>query len=83
MLEETNNPFQPTEPAASSSGVSGTFIPVAIGLIGVVLGGIALFLSLSGSGKSDATQLALEEATSETRALELRLNDIEQKLTKL
>lgn len=83
MLEETNNPFQSTESVAPSSGGSGIFIPIAIGLVGVILGGIALFLSLSGAGKSDETESALKAAIDETRALELKLNDIEQKLAKL
>lgn len=82
MSEETDNPFQSEGSAASEPAGSGIFIPLAIGLVGVVLGGIALFLSLSGSGKSKETQSALKDAAEQTSSLELRLSEIEQKLAR-
>ncbi|WOO40826.1 LysM peptidoglycan-binding domain-containing protein [Rubellicoccus peritrichatus] len=83
MSDETDNPFQSEASSASPSTGSAIFIPIAIALLGVVLGGVALFLTMSGSGKSEATQSALEEATEQTTALELRLNGLEQQLAKL
>lgn len=83
MSEETDNPFQSETTTASSSAGSGIFIPVAIALVGVVLGGIALFLTMSGSGKSEATQSALQKAAEQTSALELHLSGVEQQLAKL
>ncbi len=72
-----------TAPDSSGSSGGNIFIPTAIGLVGILLGGIALYLAFSGSGKSTETQAALKSATEQTAALEDRLAGIEEQLAKL
>lgn len=68
---------------SSASGGGNIFIPTAIGLVGILLGGIALYLAFAGSGKSTETQAALKTAADQTAALESRLSDIEAQLAKV
>lgn len=81
-MEGDDNLGSFTAPEPSSSG-GNMFIPLAIALVGVLLGGIALYLAFAGSGQSTETKAALQSASEQTQALEARLAGIEEKLTKL
>lgn len=72
-----------TSVESSGSGGSGLFIPTAIALTGVLLGGIALYLAFAGSGKTGETQAALTAATEQTQALETRMATLEETIAKL
>jgi len=68
---------------SSRSSSSGIFIPIAIGLVGVILGGVALFIAFSGSGKTAEAQATLTATSEQTAAMEARLSAVEAGLAEL
>ncbi len=59
----------------------GFFLPIAIALVGVVLGAVAIYLAVSGSGemKDDITR-QLKEATNKVATYDQRLADLEERV---
>ncbi|MEM8550360.1 MAG: LysM peptidoglycan-binding domain-containing protein [Verrucomicrobiota bacterium] len=75
-----------TDPFLSSpeSGKAGlmTFLPIALALVGILLGGGALYLALSG-GKNAAMTQRLDESGNQVIKLEQRLAEMTAKVDKL
>lgn len=55
--------------------------PIMIALLGVLLGGAALYFSLTGSGDTNQAQTDLEAITAKAEGLETRIRDLEAKYT--
>ena len=59
----------------------GFFLPIAIALVGVVLGIIAIYLAVSGSGAmKDDLMLKLTEATDKVSQYETRISELEERV---
>ncbi len=68
------------EDTESSDASPFSFIPLAIGLAGVLLGGVAIYLSYSGSGKAGAAQDASEQMGVRLQA---RLESMEERFARI
>lgn len=71
--------FSTSSPEVSSSGLGG-FLPIAIGLAGVLLGGIALYMSFSGSGKVGQTETSVASLQTQVKGLEDKVRELESAL---
>ncbi|WP_309387086.1 LysM peptidoglycan-binding domain-containing protein [Cerasicoccus frondis] len=64
---------------SSSPGGGGMIAPLLVGFAGVLLGGAALYFSLTGAGATDDAQSNLKQMTAKAEGLETRLADLETK----
>lgn len=58
-------------------------VPLLIGFAGVLLGGAALYFSLTGSGQTESAQSKLETINAKAEGLETRVRDLEAKFQTL
>lgn len=73
--------FTPVDPPSGAN--TGLFIAIAIGLAGILLGGIALYLNFSGSDKAAEAETALKTTAERASTLESRLEAIEARIDKI
>ncbi len=71
--------FSSSSPEVSTSGFGG-FLPIAIGLAGVLLGGIALFFSFTGSGKVGQTETSITALQNQIQGFEDKISELESAL---
>jgi LysM repeat protein len=71
-----------TAPAEADSG-SPQFVPIAIALAGILLGGMALFLNLTGSGKVDTAHTAAVDLDNQLRQLQITLSELREEIDTL
>lgn len=64
----------------SSVKTPGFFIPIAIALVGVVLGAIAIFLAVSGNGARDDLTKKLTDATDKVSQYDQRIATLEEQV---
>lgn len=64
---------------SSAPGNNGIIAPLLVGFAGVLLGGAALYFSLTGAGASDDAQSNLKAMSAKVEGLETRLADMEAK----
>ncbi|MGE9295133.1 MAG: LysM peptidoglycan-binding domain-containing protein [Puniceicoccales bacterium] len=69
--------------AGGAGGMGSMLVPVLIGVAGVVLGGAALYFSLSGTDEAGAAQQRLESMTAKAEGLETRIRDLEAKYAQM
>lgn len=74
--------FSSSSPEVSTSGFGG-FLPIAIGLAGVLLGGIALFFSFTGSGKVGQTESSITTLQNQIQGFEDKVRELESALERV
>lgn len=75
-----STPFESSD-SSGSGGLNAMLAPLAVALAGVVLGGLALYFSLGGSGQAEDAQASLESITAKAEGLETRVRDLEAKFS--
>lgn len=82
MLSDDSSDAYTSESGVGSSG-GGIFIPIAIGLVGIILGGVALYIALNGSGKYAEAQATIAAASEQAASLEARITGLETAIANL
>lgn len=82
---ETPSTFELPEASRTvpQGGLGGLFLSVALGVLGVAMGGIALFLVLNSSSRSEGLEAALERSADDQTQLVSRITQLENQLAKL
>lgn len=78
MSDQPEQSFGSFEPSAISGGSGNAFIPIAVALVGAVLGIVAIIVALSRSGPSAEVRSEMERLQESNLSLTARLDALEQ-----